>query len=170
MKKFKVAMAGGLASLATMTAVPTGPGTAQAAVSSTIAAAAVTRTAPNERPGNAPAATTWLKAAAQGIKGAWIYDYKKPGATKHIRSYGKVQLCFNVTGNHLYQGYRLVFTRRTGGPLAHYVHMWQRDYWGPKHKTCTGWLSGHHDKVWAEIRPIKSPISHAKAHIWIYNP
>ncbi|MBO2455178.1 hypothetical protein J4573_49390 [Actinomadura barringtoniae] len=178
MKTFKVAMAGTVASLATMIALPGGSGAAQAATSPTttaaasptITAGAVARTAPNARPGNSPAAMTWPKATTQGIKGAWIYDYKKPQTTKHVRSYGKVQMCFNVTGDHLYQGYRLAFTRRTGGVFAHYVDMWQRKYWGPKHKTCTGWLNGHHDKVWAEIYPIKSPIAHAKAHIWIYNP
>ncbi|MFC5187611.1 hypothetical protein [Actinomadura harenae] len=108
---------------------------------------------------------------ASGISGKWIYSYKSPRATSRVQSYRMVELCFNVTGNHLYQGYTLSFKRRgVGGTFPHTVTLWSKRYWGPKHKTCTGWKPGHHDRVWAEIAPIKFPLANAKAQVWIYNP
>jgi hypothetical protein len=109
-------------------------------------------------------------AQARSVKGMRIYNYKKPYRTPMVQSYGKVQMCFNAKGDHLYQGYRLVLEQRVGGVLARWKTLWSARYWGPKHKTCTPWKSAGHDKVDGWIAPINSPQSHVVAQVWIYNP
>jgi hypothetical protein len=109
-------------------------------------------------------------AAQAAVNGVRIYNYKKPFRTPKVRSYGKVRMCFNARGDHLYQGYRLVLEQRVGGLLARYKTLWASKYWGPKHKTCTPWKSAGHDKVDAWIAPVNDPQSHAVAQVWIYNP
>ncbi|GAA3048406.1 hypothetical protein [Streptomyces glomeratus] len=104
------------------------------------------------------------------VKGKWMYNYKNPRGTKEVQSYGKVQMCFNVKGDHLYQGYTVEIIQAVGGIFAHHKTLWSKNYWGPKHKTCTPWKSAGHDKVWGYINPIKFPQSHAAAQVWIYNP
>jgi hypothetical protein len=109
-------------------------------------------------------------AAQAAVRGMRIYNYKKPFRTPKVQSYGKVRMCFNATGDHLYQGYRLVLEQRIGGVLPHWKRLWDTNYWGPKHKTCTPWKSAGHDKVDAWIAPVNDPQSHAVAQVWIYNP
>ncbi|MYS24266.1 hypothetical protein GA0115240_16251, partial [Streptomyces sp. DvalAA-14] len=139
-----------LATIVAILAVVIGSATASAT-----AQASPSPTRPQGAPGiNASPA---LSAQPLGISGKWIYDYKSPHETSHVQSYGKVEMCFNVTGDHLYQGYRLMLMQRIGGVAAYDKELWAKDYWGSKHKTCTGWRSAGHDKVWAWITPVKSP-------------
>ncbi|MEV7127609.1 hypothetical protein [Streptomyces sp. NPDC093260] len=107
---------------------------------------------------------------AAAISGKWIYTYKSPSATERVQSYGKVQLCFNVKGDHLYQGYKLSLWQRIGGVGARNKQLWHKNYWGPKHRTCTPWKSAGYDMVWAEIVPVKYPRANAAAQVWLYNP
>ncbi|MFJ9846922.1 hypothetical protein ACIRYZ_42120 [Kitasatospora sp. NPDC101155] len=54
------------------------------------------------------------------------------GATPSAWAGSSAQICFNIWGNHLSDGYYVLFVSDSGT-------QWTAHYYGPKNKTCSPW-------------------------------
>ncbi|MDF3288169.1 MULTISPECIES: hypothetical protein [Streptomyces] len=80
------------------------------------------------------------------------------GATPAMWSGSSAQICFNIWGNHLRDGYFVILASDSGA-------QWTAHYYGPKNKTCSPW---RHFRGSFRARILPHADASVDADVWLY--